>query len=92
MEKRQKPSVADSGAPCNDLKDSQPGQKGNKDNHWAVMILTCIVPFAVLAVLIFAFKVKSVWLTWIALAICLGSHVWMMKSMHKHDAKGGGCH
>ena len=63
-----------------------------KDNHWALMILTCILPFAALAILIFVFDVRSIWLTWAAIVICLGSHMWMMKSMHKPDTKGGGCH
>jgi len=59
-----------------------------KDNHWALMILTCILPLAALVILIPVFGMQSIWLALIAIVICLGSHIWMMRSVHKHGAKG----
>lgn len=63
-----------------------------RNNHWALMALTCIMPFAILAILIFVFDVRSRWIGWTAIAICLGSHMWMMKSTHKKHSNGGGYH
>ncbi|MBS3113383.1 hypothetical protein J4418_04850 [Candidatus Woesearchaeota archaeon] len=63
-----------------------------KENHWLLMTLTCILPFLILAILIYVFDIRSSWLVWTALAICIGSHLWMMGSMHNHDSKGGKCH
>ncbi|MBI2548189.1 hypothetical protein HYW21_02460 [Candidatus Woesearchaeota archaeon] len=62
-----------------------------KNNHLVLMMVTCILPFAVLAILMFGFGIQSKWFTFIALGVCLGSHLWMMKSMHQQK-EGGSCH
>ena len=53
-----------------------------KENHMAMMLICCGVPLIGILVARYIFNYDSKYLVWIALAICIGSHFFMMKDMH----------
>ncbi len=78
-----------------------------KENHWVLMLLTCVLPLVMVFVVTFYFGVNARWLVWVALGICMLSHVLMMRQMHggssesssepkpamdQEKKQGGGCH
>ncbi len=69
-----------------------------KENHILLMVLTCVVPLLAVTIAVWFFDFQSKWLFWLALAFCMISHLWMMKSMHQGNnggdkkSKEGGCH
>ena len=70
-----------------------------KENHAAMMFICCGIPLAGIITARYVFKYDSSYLFWIALAVCIGSHFFMMKNMHgahtdkeKNKKTKGDCH
>lgn len=53
-----------------------------KGNHAAMMLICCGIPLLGIIIARYVFNYNSPYLIWIALAICMGSHFFMMKDMH----------
>lgn len=70
-----------------------------KRNHTAIMLICCSIPLLGIIIARYIFKYESPYLLWIALAVCIGSHFFMMKGMHgvhadkeKNKKTKGDCH
>ena len=58
-----------------------------KENHLLLMALTCVVPLVAIFIGVYYFGIESKYLWWVAIGICMISHIFMMKSMHGHPDK-----
>jgi len=70
-----------------------------KENHAAMMLICCGIPLLGIIIARYVFKYDSPYLIWIVLAICIGSHFFMMKDMHhthadkeENNKTKGDCH
>lgn len=66
-----------------------------KGNHVLMMFLCCAIPLIGIIIARYIFGYDSPYLLWIALAVCIGSHLLMMKDMHhthKDKKTKGDCH
>jgi len=61
-----------------------------KNNHALMMIICCMLPLIALFVAVRYLGLNNSYMYWGVLALCLLSHFFMMKHMHKKE--GGGCH
>ena len=74
-----------------------------KENHMLMMLICCGIPLIGIVIARYVFNYNSSYLIWAALAVCMGSHFFMMKNMHANHNHGeedrgkkkkikGGCH
>ena len=63
-----------------------------KNNHLLMMLLCCAIPLIALFVIVRYFGITNSYIYWLVLFLCVLSHLFMMKHMHKSDGKGGKCH
>jgi hypothetical protein len=59
----------------------------NHKRHIIIMLLLCAVPVALAIFLSGRIGGFGRWLGPLAMLVCIGSHIWMMKSMHHNGHK-----
>jgi hypothetical protein len=60
-----------------------------RHNHLLMMVLCCVIPLGLLFIASYIFGLSKSYLFWGVLLICLLSHYFMMKDMHKNEKKRG---
>lgn len=67
-----------------------------KHNHVLMMVICCLIPLVLLFAAVKYFGLGGSYLFWAVLLLCLLSHYFMMKHMHKDGEKNkekrGSCH
>lgn len=66
----------------------EPEQKG-MNRHTLIMVLCCLIPLVILAVL-WAIGASGSYLILGVILLCPLLHIFMMRGMHKESANGGG--
>ncbi len=58
-----------------------------KENHLILMVLTCVLPLVSIFIGVYYFGIEGKYLWWVAIGICMISHLFMMKTMHGNHTK-----
>ena len=61
-----------------------------RHNHVLLMIICCIVPLALVFMLVYLFGFSRSYLFWVVLLLCPVMHYFMMKDMHNNKKKKKG--